>query len=77
MRKRIVHAAWAAREGLCRAYDRHCEDGGDRTFGYVFAAVAAVCVAASPWHPHQIIMAVPAGLMAAAILTGEKKEGKA
>lgn len=68
---------WTARQFIYQAYDRHCEDGGGRPFGYVFAAVAALCVASCPWHPHQIIMAVPCGLMAAAILSGGKKEDKA
>ena len=68
---------WTARQAIYRAYDRHCEGRSDRAFGYMFAAVAAVCVAASPWHPHQLIIAVPAGLMAAAILTGEKREDEA
>lgn len=67
---------WTARQTIYQAYDRHCEGGGDRAFGYVFAAVAAVCIAVCPWHPHQLIIAVPAGLMAAAILTGGKREEK-
>ena len=67
---------WTARQTIYQAYDRHCEGGGDRAFGDVFAAVAAVCIAVCPWHPHQLIIAVPAGLMAAAILTGGKREEK-
>lgn len=68
---------WTARQAIYQAYDRHCEGGGGRAFGYVFVAVAAVCIAACPWHPHQLIIAVPAGLMAAVILTGGEKEDRA
>lgn len=74
MRKRIIHAVWAARQSIYRAYDRHCEDGGLGLISPVVGLMGLVCLAAAPWHPWQLLVAVPLLLLAFAARPKRKED---
>lgn len=66
MRKRIIHAVWAARQSIYRAYDRHCEGGGLGLLSPVLWGTALVCLVTAPWHPGNLLVGAPAAVLALA-----------
>lgn len=72
MRKRIIHAVWAARQSIYRAYDRHCEGGGLGLLSPVMGLMGLACLASAPWHPGQLLVAFP--LLILSLATRKKKE---
>lgn len=76
MRKRIIHTVWAARRSIYHAYDRHCEGGGLGLLSPAMGFTGLVCLAAAPWHPGQLLVAVPLLLLAFAARP-KRKEGAA
>lgn len=72
MRKRIIHAVWAARQSIYRAYDRHCEGGGLVLLSPVMGLLGLACLASAPWHPGQLLVAFP--LLLLSLATRKKKE---
>ena len=76
MKRLAIHGMWTARQAIYRSYDRHCESGGLGLLSPVSGAMGLVCLAAAPWHPGQLLVAVPFLLLSLAART-KRKEGRA
>lgn len=74
MRKRIIHAVWAARRSIYRAYDRHCEDGGLGLISPVVGLMGLTCLVSAPWHPERLLVGVPLMLLALAARPKRKED---
>ena len=74
MRKRIIHAAWAARQSIYRAYDRHCEGGGLGLLSPAMGLMGLACLVSAPWHPGQLLVGVPLLLLALAAKPKRKED---
>lgn len=65
---------WTARQAIYRSYDRHCESGGLGLISQVTGVMGLVCLVSAPWHPEQLLVAVPFLLLS---LATRKKKGDA
>ena len=74
MRKRIIHAVWAARQSIYRAYDRHCEGGGLGLISPAMGLMGLACLVSAPWHPGQLLVGVPLMLLALAARPTRKED---
>lgn len=75
MKRLAIHGMWTARQAIYRSYDRHCENGGLGLLSPLMGIMGLVCLASAPWHPGQLLVAVPFLLLSLA--TGTKnKEGR-
>lgn len=74
MRKRIIHAVWAARQSIYRAYDRHCEGGGLGLISPAMGLMGLACLISAPWHPGQLLVGVPLMLLALAARPKRKED---
>lgn len=76
MKRLAIHGMWTARQAIYRAYDRHCEGGGLGLLSPAMGFTGLVCLAAAPWHPGQLLVAVPLLLLAFAARPKRKEAEK-